>query len=261
MKTAGKLLIYWLTALALATSAYAQSPREELQQMVERLQKTSNDTALREQIIKLAQELKPAPVIPTEAKRAFVMGGTYQKEAKSLEDFGLAVKAFQDAVAAAPWWGDAYYNLSVALESAKHYDEAKDALTLYLLTQPQDAEQAEERLYAMDAKMNLARVAAKAAEERSKKSIEGYWFIETLDWPIIQVVRANETLVVKPGADWITIVEAQITETNLRMKYIFSGTFLAIFELREGVLVGTLTNLSMNKTGPVTRLIHKPWPR
>lgn len=183
MKSTNKLIIFVFAFLALAASVYAQSPHEELQQMVEQLQKTPTDTALREKIIKLAQDVKPAPVVPPEAKRAFVMGGTYQKEAKSPEDFGLAVKAFQDASTAAPWWGDAYYNLSVALESAKRYDEAKSALTLYLLTKPKDAEQAQERLYAIDAKKDLAAraaasaaSAARAAEERKKSSIEGAVF-------------------------------------------------------------------------------------
>lgn len=271
MKTTSKLIIFIFTLLALAASANAQSPREQLNQMVQQLHQTPDDHALREKIIKLAQDLKPALAVPPEAKRAFVMGGTYQKEAKSSEDFGLAVQAFQDASTAAPWWGDAYYNLSVALESAKRYDEAKSALTLYLLTKPKDAEQAQERLYAIDAKKDLAAravasaaSAARAAEERRKNSIEGFWFFETVDWPVIQVVRVNETLVAKPGVDWITIVETQITETNLRMKYIFPGTnalILAVYELRDGVLVGTSTNLEMNKTGDVNRWVRKPWPK
>ncbi len=157
MKRIQWMLSFGVALLVLfAVNVYATSPREELAQMVEQLQKTPTDNALREKIIKLAQGVKPAPTVPPEAKRSFVMGGTYQKEAKSPEDFALAVKAFQDATTAAPWWGDAYYNLSVALESAKRYDEAKGALTLYLLTQPKDAEQAQERLYAIDAKQVLA---------------------------------------------------------------------------------------------------------
>ena len=171
MNISRKLLIVVFMFAALTASAHAQPPREQLNQMVEQLQKTPDDNALREKIIKLAKEVKPAPAIPPEAKRAFVMGGTYQKEAKLLEDFGLAVKAFQEATTAAPWWGDAYYNLSVALESAKRYDEAKAVLTLYLLTNPKDAEQAQERLYAIDAKKNLISV----EKERVQQSLEGRW--------------------------------------------------------------------------------------
>jgi hypothetical protein len=47
MRLTGKLTILFLLFLALAASAYAQSPREELQQMVEQLQKTPDDNPLK----------------------------------------------------------------------------------------------------------------------------------------------------------------------------------------------------------------------
>jgi len=246
MKTAFMLLTVVLTALVLIANAFAQSPREDLQQMVEQLQNTPNDNALREQIVKLAQELKPAPVIPTEAKRAFVMGGTYQQEAKSVEDYGLAVKAFQDAVAVAPWWGDAYYNLSVALESAKRYDEAKSAIMLYLLTEPKDAEQAEERLYAIEAKKNLAAraaSAAQAAEERKKSSIEGDWLDGRDGIPIFRIERVGDALVVRSSNVSMSFSEARITETSLSVMNTFlipgSRPVRYELELRGDNLVGT----------------------
>lgn len=74
METIGKLLLFVFALFVLAASAYAQSPREELQQMVEQLQKTPNDHALREKIIKLAAEIKPAPEIPEEAERHMAYG-------------------------------------------------------------------------------------------------------------------------------------------------------------------------------------------
>jgi tetratricopeptide (TPR) repeat protein len=180
MKATSKLIIFIVAFLSLAASAYAQNPREELKQMVEQLQTSPNDNALREKIIKLAAEIKPAPAVPPDARRTFVMGATYLREGKSSNDFELAVKAFQEATVAAPWWGDAYYNLSIALESAKRYDEAKTALTLYLLTQPKDAEQVQDRLYALDAKKVLAvkqqeddAKAQRAEVERRENSPEG----------------------------------------------------------------------------------------
>ena len=48
MKSSRKLIILIFTLLALTASAYAQSPREQLQQMVEQLQKTPNDNAFHE---------------------------------------------------------------------------------------------------------------------------------------------------------------------------------------------------------------------
>jgi len=134
------------------------------------LQQTPNDTALRERIIKLALEITPGPAVPPEAKRPFVMAGTYQKEAKTPSDFALAIDAYQDALKVAPWWGDAYYNLSVSLESVGRLDEARDALKLYLFTKPNDAEEAQNRLYALDAKKNIAaKQAAEAAAEKAQE--------------------------------------------------------------------------------------------
>ena len=41
MKTTNKLIIFIFTFLVLATTAHAQSPREQLNQMVQQLQKES----------------------------------------------------------------------------------------------------------------------------------------------------------------------------------------------------------------------------
>ena len=70
----------------------AQSPREQLQQMVQQLQRNPNDNALRERIIKLAQEIKPSPVIPDEAIRLEGRAQFRFKNAKSSEDFATTAK-------------------------------------------------------------------------------------------------------------------------------------------------------------------------
>ena len=82
MKRTTHIIIFAIALFAFMVSAHAQSPREQLTQMVEQLQKTPSDNALREKIIKLAREVKPAPAVPEEANRAFVRGNVFQKEAK-----------------------------------------------------------------------------------------------------------------------------------------------------------------------------------
>ena len=72
ISTRNRLLVV-LTCLALAASAYAQSPREQLQQMVEQLRANPNDTVLRGRIIRQAQEITPALAIPEEAREPFIM--------------------------------------------------------------------------------------------------------------------------------------------------------------------------------------------
>ncbi len=72
--------------------------------MVEQLQKTPNDNALREKIIKLGAEIKPAPAIPEEARRSFVEGVTIVKSAKEPSSQKLAIESFNEALKIAPWW-------------------------------------------------------------------------------------------------------------------------------------------------------------
>jgi hypothetical protein len=162
--------LFLLAVLLAAAPAFA-GPREEFKAAVAAVKASPSDRALREKVIGLAQNLKPAPAVPVEARRPFVMAATYQKEAKTPADFGLAVDSYRDALKAAPWWGDGYYNLSVALESAGRIAEAKDALQLYLLTKPKDAEAAQDRLFALEAKANLAaKAGVQAAAEDAEKA-------------------------------------------------------------------------------------------
>ena len=132
MKTTSKLIIVILTFLALAASVYAQTPREELQQMVEQLQKAPNDNALREKIITLAISIKPAPSIPEEAREPFVMGATVLKKASDPAGASKAVDLFTQALNVAPWFADAYYNRAIAREAAGQFEPAIDDLKLYL---------------------------------------------------------------------------------------------------------------------------------
>lgn len=172
-------LLLVLSLLPTAAPASA-GPREDFKAALAAFQKAPHESALREKLLKHAAKLKPAPAVPAEAKRAFVMAATYQKEARSASDFMMAVNAYDDALKAAPWWGDAYYNQSVALEAAGRLNDAKEALGFYLLTKPKDAEAAQNRLYALDAKGNIAakqarEAAAAVAAEKAKPDFSGRW--------------------------------------------------------------------------------------
>ena len=185
MKTANKLIIFLITFLALATSAYALSPREELKQMVEQLQKTPNDNALRERIIKLAISIKPTPAIPEEAREPFVMGATVLKKASDVAGVSKAVDLFTQALNAAPWFADAYYNRAIAREAAGQFEPAIDDLKLYLEFKLTDVErrEAQDKIYELKASAQLAsakkaeevKAAAAAAAERAKPDFSGRW--------------------------------------------------------------------------------------
>ena len=136
MKTTGKLIIFGLTLLALTASTYAQSPREQLNQMVQQLQKTPNDNALREKIINLAAGIKPALAVPPEAERFEGRAHYAFKSAKSEADILDAAREYLKAVDAAPWVADYYFNLCAILEKANRPAEAIRACKFFLIAAP-----------------------------------------------------------------------------------------------------------------------------
>lgn len=132
MKSTRKLLIFAFTFLALIASAHAQSPREQLNQMVQQLQKSPNDNALREKIIKLARTMRPAPALPD---TAIAFEGRAQfafRSAKSEGDFLAAAQEYEKAVAVAPWVPGYYADLCTIYEKAGKFADAKRHCGFYL---------------------------------------------------------------------------------------------------------------------------------
>ena len=177
MKTTGKPIILVFALLVLAASANAQSPREELQQMVEQLQKTPNDNALREKIIKLAITIKPALAIPEEAERRMARGAAAFKGATLAEDYQDAAKEFEQATLAAPWYGDAYNNLGVAQDKAGKYEAALRSLKLAQLASP-DSKDIKALIYEVEYRRDKALAAPRVPELLTK--LQGTW-VESQD--------------------------------------------------------------------------------
>jgi tetratricopeptide (TPR) repeat protein len=163
--------------------AQAQSARQQLEQLVQQLQSKPDDNALRAKIIKSAQDLKPAPAIPEEARRHFVRAVTLQKDAQKPEDYDLPIKEYRQALLLAPWWSDAYFDLASALELKQEYPEAIQNLKLSLLANPEgpDARTAQDRTYALEAKQEkltkdkLEQEALARAEEAKYGWMLGRW--------------------------------------------------------------------------------------
>lgn len=133
MKSTRKLLIFAFTFLALAASAHAQSPREQLKQLVQQLQKTPNDNALREKIIKLARTLRPSPTVPDTAVAFEGRAQFAFRNAKSENDFLAAAQEYEKAVAVAPWVPGYYADLCTIYEKAGKYEDAKRHCGFYLI--------------------------------------------------------------------------------------------------------------------------------
>ena len=144
---------FLLGMLVLGTlPAQAQSPREQLTQLVTQLQATPSDNALRERIIKLAQTIRPAPAVPEEAERRLGRGQAAFETAKEPIDFDKAIAEFTAASNEAPWLAAPYYNLGVAQEKAKKYREAMGSFRLYLLASPgaPDASEIKQRVFKLE---------------------------------------------------------------------------------------------------------------
>ena len=126
--------------------------REALNQYVAALQKTSDgsidDQRMREAIIRVAQRMSPRPLVPEEARNRMIRGRAAFKLAKSPADMKDAVDEFRRAANSAPWLGEAYFNLALALEKAEAFPAAIQNYKLFLATEPaqKEADQIRDKL-------------------------------------------------------------------------------------------------------------------
>jgi tetratricopeptide (TPR) repeat protein len=169
MKTTVKLIIVAVALLVLVASANAQSPREELQQMIEQLQKTPTDHALREKIIQLAPTLNPSPALP-DAAIAFEGRGQFAfRSATSEGDFLAAAQEYEKAVAVAPWVPGYYADLCTIYEKAGKFEDAKRHCGFYLvgLTDPAQVTDVKRRIAGLEYGIEKAN----SPEEKWKKAL------------------------------------------------------------------------------------------
>ena len=167
--------------LFVATTAHAQTPREQLNQMVQQLQKNPSDNALREKIIKLGARIRPA--LPDEAVRytgrAMFIFNTAKREADYLD----AAREYERAVASAPWRASYYADLCTIYEKAGKYAEAKRACDFALVgtTDSSQAIELKQRIAGLEIGVERNSVEAQAQRKQEEfavflKSIEGAVF-------------------------------------------------------------------------------------
>lgn len=169
-----------ITTMMLITLLPAQaqtlSAQDSLNQYISDLRKNPNDNELREKIIRHVQMMSPAPSIPEQAREHFVMATTFQKEAKDNKGYELAIKEYKAALVIAPWWPEAYSNLGIVQKLAGQYDDSIQTLTLYLLTKPTDARNAQDEIYKIKA---VKRMSEQELVEKEKKQaivdFSGVW--------------------------------------------------------------------------------------
>ena len=128
----------------------------------------------------VAQSSGTTQPIPEEARKHFVMGATFFKDARTPDDYAQVESEFKQATDLAPQWPDARYNLALAREAAGDYAGAIADLKLYLQFKLSDADAraAQDKIYALEAKQEKAADAAKANSQEAKlaafmKSLDG----------------------------------------------------------------------------------------
>ncbi|MDD5746738.1 MAG: hypothetical protein PHO30_05680 [Candidatus Omnitrophica bacterium] len=105
-------------------------------------------------ILGICRTIKPAPVIPEEARKQASYGKAALDLAKDESGYFNAIQEYQKAIRLAPWWTDLYINTALIMEKAGLYGEAVEYLNLYLLAVPQapDAEKIRAKLYELEYK-------------------------------------------------------------------------------------------------------------
>jgi len=223
----------------------AQPPQQTLTQYISDLQKNPNDYALREKIIRLVQTMKPAPAIPEEARRYFVEGNALLKAAKDRKGYGLAIDAYRQCLLIAPWWAEAYYNCSVALELANQFDGAVNILKLYIATNPGEGEsrKAQDKIYEIGAKKKLA---AQEREESSPQAVAAREQNKSEDW-LTKIDGRRYTLEETHDGSHTSVIDVKgkvLVVGIIRRKYPYAGHPLGYEEINRGDISGRVCKIS-----------------
>jgi hypothetical protein len=125
------LIIVLLLSVPNATHAF--STGVELDQMASLLRKNPDDTALRTRLIRQAQQLKPAPLVPDQIKQRLAAAKAIFDAAVNGKDYGSAIRDFQEVIDAVPWHPDGYLYMGRAQESAGQSAAAMASFQFYLL--------------------------------------------------------------------------------------------------------------------------------
>lgn len=215
--------------------AQAQSPREQLQQLVAQLQVTPTDSILRARIIKLGAELKPPPAIPEDARGWFIRGNTAFGDAKAVDDYARAAAFYETASSIAPWWGDPYFNLAKALELRQDYVGAIRALRLFVLSAPpaEDARKAQDYVYVLIERQDrLPKAIAATPPAQTETVLDGNSRLRALVMQLqlryINAPLAYERCVTPSG--WCTEDDA-LESTNWQLRRGLGKLYRFVFEL------------------------------
>lgn len=124
---------------AQGNSTPLEKSRYDFLRLLAKVRENPGDAKAREALLVFADRMDPKPPVPVEAKKFYVKAMALHLEAVNDTDFDKAVMAYGRALEIAPWWGQCYYNMGMALDAAKRFREAEEALRLYALVKPKPA--------------------------------------------------------------------------------------------------------------------------
>jgi tetratricopeptide (TPR) repeat protein len=127
--------------------ARLKDPRVQFATGMSAFQQNPKDESLREKVIQLSFGLPEPPPIPEEARQLFLLATSQIQQASTPQALAQPIGLLSKALEISPCWGNAYFNLSRALEMAGQYDDAARQLNYYLELKPAEADAIEARAH------------------------------------------------------------------------------------------------------------------
>jgi ankyrin repeat protein len=117
-----------------------------------------NFASMMPMVVATASALPHPLEIPEEAHKLYVQANVTLKAAQDPEEMHSALDLYDQAIRLCPWYTDAWYNLSLALEKANDFASAKIAMSYAMGMEPQLAgnQATQERQYTLEAQQQLA---------------------------------------------------------------------------------------------------------
>jgi ankyrin repeat protein len=129
------------------TEAENKEPKERLAFYANAYRKDPKNEALRKRIFVLAAEGTELPAVPEEARQLFALATSQITQARTPQALVQPIGLLRKTLEIAPWWANAYYNYSRALELSGQYDEASKQLNYYLKLNPPESDAREARAH------------------------------------------------------------------------------------------------------------------
>ena len=258
------------------TTGQAGVLRQQLTEYVSSLPSVAGnndqDQKIREKIIVLAQEIKPAPAIPQTIDKYEGRAEAAISLAKTPADFLVAAQEYRKALLIAPWVGKLYFNLATVLEKAEKPKEAIRNYNLYLLAAPDASDKAEVRRKVAGLEFGMEKAASDQAAEQQKEianenlaaQLVGIWHepSTSANYQGKQLdMKAGYRIRVEANGATIrmTVIGLPTTNAEFTQSWYSPANQLWIEgEIKEGRLVGTYYNFSFGSDG-VTPGLSQPY--